>query len=162
MLAASAIKAQISVNVNIGTPPQWGPVGYTEERYYYLPDVEAYYDVQTSSFIYYETNVWVHRTYLPRRYSNYDLYNGYKVVIVNYKGNSPYDNFKGHKTKYAKGYRGPAQKTIGAKPGKGPSQKAYSGNQPAKKENKSSNGNTGYNKGKSNSQGNGGGNKKRK
>jgi len=48
-----AVQAQVSVSVNIGSPPPWGPAGYTEVRYYYLPDVEAYYDVQTSMFIYY-------------------------------------------------------------------------------------------------------------
>ena len=29
LLLSSVIKAQVSVNVNIGSPPLWGPVGYT-------------------------------------------------------------------------------------------------------------------------------------
>jgi len=112
-------QAQISVNVNIGSPPQWGPVGYTDVQYYYLPDVEAYYDVPSSQFIYYSGGTWVHRTYLPSRYRNYDLYNGYKVVMTDYRGNAPYGHFKEHKIKYAKGYRGQAQKNIGERPQKG-------------------------------------------
>lgn len=119
LLFSNAMKSQVSVNVNIGTAPQWGPVGYTEERYYYLPDVEAYYDINTSMFIYYEENVWIHRTYLPRRYSNYDLYSGYKVVLVDYRGDAPYTEFNNHRVKYAKGYHGKAQKNIGPKPGRG-------------------------------------------
>ncbi len=109
--------AQISVNVNIGAPPLWGPVGYNQVQYYYLPDVEAYYDVHTSNFIYLSSGSWVHRTYLPVRYRNYDLYNGYKVVMSDYRGNTPYKYFADHKRKYAKGYRGHAQKTIGSRPG---------------------------------------------
>lgn len=118
LFLGSEAQAQVSVNVNIGTPPPWGPVGYTEVRYYYLPDVEAYYDVQSSMFIYFGGGVWVHRTYLPSRYRSYDLYSGYKVVMTDYRGDAPYSNFNEYKTKYAKGYRGEAQRTIGERPGK--------------------------------------------
>lgn len=113
------LQAQVSVNINLGSPPQWGPVGYNDVRYYYLPDVEAYYDVQTAMFIYYVGGTWIHRTYLPTRYRNYDLYSGYKVVMSDYHGNTPYIHFKDYKMKYAKGYRGNGQKTIGMKPSKG-------------------------------------------
>lgn len=119
LLLTYSFKAQVSVNVNIGSPPLWGPVGYTTERYYYLPDVEAYYDVHTSQFIYFGNGVWIHNTYLPGAYRNYNLYNGYKVVITDYRGATPYVYFKNHKVKYKKGYRGGPQKTIGQKPGKG-------------------------------------------
>lgn len=110
-------KAQVSVNISIGSPPPWGAVGYTEVRYYYLPDIEAYYDIESAVFIYYDGGVWIRRAYLPSRYSNYDLYGGYKVVISDYRGNTPYAYFKQHRVKYAKGYKGAAQKTIGQKPG---------------------------------------------
>lgn len=117
------LKAQVSVGINIGSPPPWGPVGYTEVRYYYLPDVEAYYDIQTSMFIYYGAGVWIREAYLPVRYRSYDLYSGYKVVMTDYHGNAPYTNFSQYKVKYAKGYRGGPQKTIGEKPGKGNARK---------------------------------------
>ena len=114
----SAVQAQVVVNFNTGSPPPWGPAGYTEVRYYYLPDVEAYYDVQTSKFIYYNGGKWIHRKYLPARYRSYDLYGGYKVVMTDYRGNSPYIHFTEYKTKYARGYRGQPQSNIGHRPGK--------------------------------------------
>ena len=119
LVLSGAAKAQVSVNVNIGSPPMWGPSGYTEVRYYYLPAVEAYYDIEASMFIYYTRGVWVHRTYLPGRYRNYDLYNGYKVVMTDYRGNAPYIHFKDHKKKYYRGYRDGNQRTIGDRPGNG-------------------------------------------
>ena len=119
LFLASTAQAQVSVNVNIGAPPMWGPVGYTDVQYYYLPDVEAYYDIPSSMFIYYDRGAWIHRSYLPARYRNYDLYRGYKVVMTDYRGKAPYTHFKEYKVKYAKGYRGQAQKNIGEKPGKG-------------------------------------------
>ncbi|MES2279375.1 MAG: hypothetical protein V4592_25310 [Bacteroidota bacterium] len=69
------------LNLNIGTQPEWGPTGYDHVDYYYMPDVDAYYDVPTHQYVYFENNVWVHRTYLPARYRGYDVYNGYKVVV---------------------------------------------------------------------------------
>ena len=116
LLFAVSAEAQISLQVNIGTPPQWGPTGYTDVRYYYLPDVEAYYDVPSSMFIYFNGVTWVQRRSLPGRYRNYDLYNGYKVVMTDYRGNTPYSHFKEHKSKYHKGYRGKPQKNYGERP----------------------------------------------
>ena len=116
LFLASATQAQISFSIHLGTPPQWGPEGYSEARYYYLPDVEAYYDVQTSRFIYLVGRTWVHRTYLPTRYRNYDLYNGYKVVMTDYHGNTPYQYHKQYRIKYAKGYQGHEQRNIGHRP----------------------------------------------
>lgn len=118
LFLAGTVQAQVSVSVNFGSPPPWGPAGYTEVRYYYLPDVEAYYDVPSSMFIYYNGVTWVHRTYLPSRYRNYDLYGGYKVVMTDYCGNAPYTHHKEYKKKYAKGYHGDAQRTIGERPGR--------------------------------------------
>ena len=116
---AYTVQAQVSVHINIGTPPQWGPTGYSDVRYYYLPDVEAYYDVQTSMFVYFEGRSWVRRSYLPSRYKNYDLYDGYKVVMKDYHGEAPYYNHREYRAKYAKGYRGPSQHTIGERPKRG-------------------------------------------
>jgi len=116
LFLASNAFGQVSVNVNIGTPPLWGPVGYSDVRYYYLPDIETYYDIQSSMFVYYEGGFWVHRAYLPGRYRNYDLYNGYKVVVPQYRGAYPTYFYKYHKSKYGKGYRGGHQRTFGENP----------------------------------------------
>ena len=105
------------VTILLGTPPAWGPAGYSNVQYYYLPDVESYYDVQNSKFIYYERGAWVRRATLPNRYRTYDLYSGYKVVMTDYRGNAPYAHHKEYKVKYKKGYKGPHQNSIGPKPG---------------------------------------------
>ena len=127
---ASAAQAQISVRLNLGNPPAWGPSGYSDVQYYYLPDVEAYYDVNSSMFIYYEGRSWVRRSYLPSRYRNYDLYGGYKVVMNGYHGNTPYYNHREYRTRYARGYRGQVQRTIGERPGRGNNVREYRNNNP--------------------------------
>jgi hypothetical protein len=117
-------------------------------------------------FIYYGGGKWVHRTYLPGRYRNYDLYGGYKVVMKDYRGNAPYTYFKEHKTKYARGYRGEAQRTIGERPGKGNSgvKNSHEGN-PGNKGGDRGNGKSvrhGNNKNMKQDHGHGGGNGKKK
>jgi len=112
----SGSNAQVSVNVNIGTAPNWGPAGYTEAEYYYIPDVQSYYDVRQRQFIYYGNGQWVRANRLPVAYRNYDLYNGYKVVLTDYHGQTPYVNYNTHKVKYYKGYHGAPQKNIGVRP----------------------------------------------
>lgn len=118
-LLTGLMNAQVNVNVNIGNPPAWGPAGYTDVRYYYLPDLETYYDIQTANYIYVNNGKWIRARTLPVGYRSYDLYGGYKVVLTEYRGNSPFVNFKTHKVKYAKGYKGKPQKTIGVRPGNG-------------------------------------------
>ncbi|TPG37625.1 hypothetical protein [Flavobacterium pectinovorum] len=116
LLVASATQAQVSINVNIGTPPSWGPAGYAEMEYYYLPDIEAYYDVRASQFIYFGDGRWVRTTYLPRQYRNYDLYGGYKVVLNDYHGRTPYAYFDRHRARYYKGYHGTPQRCYQPRP----------------------------------------------
>jgi len=113
LLVSSSIHAQVSVNVNIGTAPSWGPAGYSNVDYYYLPDIEAYYDIRASQFIYFGGGKWIRSRNLPNQYRNYNLNNGYKVVLNDYHGSAPYSRFKNDKSKYRKGYKGKPQKMIG-------------------------------------------------
>ena len=99
LLTHSTSNAQVSLNVNIGSQPLWGPTGYDHVDYYYMPDIETYYSVPNRQYIYMNNGAWVFTSALPARYSNYNLYNGYKVVL---NGPKPYLNFNSHKVKYAK------------------------------------------------------------
>jgi hypothetical protein len=120
--AVSSTQAQVSVNVNvrtpnvnvnIGTPPVWGPVGYDDMEYYYLPDIQVYYDVRLAQYIYFGDGRWIRSRQLPSYCRNYDLHHGYKVVLTDYHGHAPYSHFNSHKVKYYKGYKGKPQKNRG-------------------------------------------------
>jgi len=111
--ASSTMHAQLSINVHLGTAPSWGPAGYASVDYYYLPDIESYYDIRASQFIYLSGGNWVRSRYLPRQYRNYDLDRGYKVVLNDYHGSRPYSNFRSNREKYYRGYKGRPQRSIG-------------------------------------------------
>ncbi|WP_185960382.1 hypothetical protein [Pedobacter westerhofensis] len=102
-LAAVPAKAQVSLSVNIGLQPDWGPRGYNHVDYYYLPDVDSYYDVPTRQYVYLEGGSWVHRRYLPSRYRGYDLYGGRKIVI---NSRDPWMRHNEYRTRYVTNYRG--------------------------------------------------------
>ncbi|MBA4317654.1 MAG: hypothetical protein C0412_04570 [Flavobacterium sp.] len=146
--ASSSINAQISVNVNLGLQPSWGPVGYSSVDYYYIPDVQSYYDVRTTQFIYLSNGAWIRSSRLPNQYRNYDLNRGYKVVLNDYHGSRPYDNYRNDRVKYYKGYKGKPQQSLGYRNHKSDNHGNYK-----------SNGNHGNN-GKSNNHGNKGNNGK--
>lgn len=112
-LASNVSNAQVSVNVNIGTPPVWAPVASPSVEYYYIPDVQCYYDVRATQFIYLNNGAWIRSRHLPNQYRNYDLQRGYKVVLNDYHGSRPYDNYRSHKVKYYKGYKGAQQRAVG-------------------------------------------------
>jgi hypothetical protein len=95
-------QVRVNVNLNIGSQPDWGPVGYDHVDYYYLPDIETYYYVPSRQFIYLSGSNWIFSTALPPTYRTYNLYRGYKVVV-----NEPraYQYYQSHKVKYAR-YKG--------------------------------------------------------
>lgn len=98
LLMNASIEAQISVHVSL---PVWGPVVTTEE-YYYLPEIESYYDIRSSQFIYLNNGYWIRSKKLPSRYRNYNLNTGQVVVINDYRGSKPYAHFRNNKLKYYK------------------------------------------------------------
>lgn len=130
IVLSSQLQAQVSVSVNIGGRPDWGPVAYTEANYYYLPDVEAYYDVRASNFIYISNGNWITARRLAARYRTYDLYSGPKVVLTDYRGNRPYTHFKTHRVKYYRGYNSP--RTVVVKESHHNDRKYYKKHKPKK------------------------------
>ncbi|UEG53710.1 hypothetical protein LLH06_01820 [Mucilaginibacter daejeonensis] len=119
--------AQVSLNINIGSQPDWGPVGYDHVDYYYLPDIDSYYAVDTHEYVYLNDNRWIRSRSLPSRFGNYNVYNNYKVVINEPR---PWERAAVYRSRYA-GYRGRHDQVIirnsketkyvdHYKPGKGP------------------------------------------
>ena len=100
LLVFSFSQAQVSINVNFGTPPVWAPAERVEVQYYYLPDIDCYYDVPSAMFIYIRNGKWFRSASLPYRYRNYNLRGGQVVYLTDYRGNSPYIYHSKHREKY--------------------------------------------------------------
>ena len=54
-------QVNVSLSLNVTTQPNWGPSGYDNVNYYYMPDIETYYYVPKHQFIYLSGGNWVFR-----------------------------------------------------------------------------------------------------
>ncbi|MCX6150334.1 MAG: hypothetical protein NTX22_07435 [Ignavibacteriales bacterium] len=97
---AVPLKAQVSFNLgfNLGIQPAWGPTGYDYVEYYYLPDIEVYYNVPQHRYYYNDGGRWINRSSLPSRFRSYDYYNSYKVVV---NEREPWRNHDNYREKYS-------------------------------------------------------------
>jgi hypothetical protein len=88
LLVSSSIQAQVSVNLNIGTAQP----GVLQDMQQQNITIWTYKPIMTLEhpYLYILEMEWVRSRYLPRQYRNYDLYNGYKVVLNGYHGHRPY------------------------------------------------------------------------
>jgi hypothetical protein len=111
ILFSGIVTAQVAVTV--GTPPPWGPSEASGIRFYYIPDIQMYYDVNSGEYAYYSGGAWVHTTVLPARYKSYDFYKAYKVPLRDYHGDRPWENHTAYHKSYPKSYhRGEYQKPF--------------------------------------------------
>lgn len=108
LLASSCITTAASEGPGTGVgavPPSWAPEygNISQVRYYYLPDIEAYYDVFNHEFVYMDNGSWMFSPTLPPMYSWYDLYGGYTVVL-NYRVHQPWMHFHYYLSNYPRYY----------------------------------------------------------
>jgi hypothetical protein len=152
-LFSSALLAQVSVNINVGVP--------RGVKYYYLQDIEAYYDIPASMYIYLSGGRWIRARSLPSSYGHYDFNNGHRVEIRDYRGSRPYSYFNQHRANFPKGNYGQEKKYWSAKEYKGQGNKNKNQGKEYKNAVKSNNkghGNNGNGRGNGKGQGNGRGN----
>lgn len=93
--------SSILTTTQYGTP-SWAPSYSSGVRYYYLPDIETYYDCSDQNFVYLQNGQWMFSYSLPAMYSNYDLFTGY-VVVLNINTYQPWlyhQNYTSHYPRY--------------------------------------------------------------
>ena len=113
--APTTSHAQVGVNVQIGNPT-WGPVAPAGTQYYYVPEIDGYYDLQARNYVVQRNGRWARYNSLP----GYDPRN-FHPVVVDYRGRQPWDQYRDHHARY---YRqgpqpGPGRSDFGHSQGKG-------------------------------------------
>jgi hypothetical protein len=79
-------------------------------RYYYYPNLNAYFDVKSTQFVYKENGKWVRKETIPPNYRGYSAYNKYKVEIKDYYGDYPEENLARDSKMFPADFRGRAYK----------------------------------------------------
>lgn len=83
--------------------PKWAPEYYENIRYYYLPDIECYYDLSMGQFIYLRNGRWYNSNYFPSFYYDFNLDNCF-VVILNSNVYKPWLHHQYYLTHYPRYY----------------------------------------------------------
>ncbi|WP_460576153.1 hypothetical protein [Hymenobacter coalescens] len=97
LLLGRPAEAQVRVQVNIGAPA-WGPPVPTGAQYYYIPEIDGYYDLYSQSYLYFDPyyNDWVSAPALPAYYAGYDP-RFFHPVVVQYVGRQPWGYIYDHR-----------------------------------------------------------------
>lgn len=69
-------------------------------RYYYYPNLQAYFDNLEMVYYYKENGEWKTAPELPQNYGGYSIYNKVRVVINDYDDDKPYDLLSIHKKRF--------------------------------------------------------------
>lgn len=81
-------------------------------RYYYYPNLQAYYDTCTERYIYQKDGVWISAEHIAVNYRGYSLYNKNYVKLDGFTNDEPYLLIKEHKKKYPANYSGKRRKDV--------------------------------------------------
>ncbi|MBC6991604.1 hypothetical protein [Hymenobacter sp. BT491] len=102
LLAGVAAPAQAQVSINIQTPG-WGPPVRSNAQYYYIPEIDAYYDLYDRSYVFFDGVNWLRSYQLPVAYQGYDPYQ-FHPVVIDYIGAQPWGYIRDHRLRYRSGY----------------------------------------------------------
>lgn len=72
----------------------------TKLRYYYFPNLEAYFDIHKNIYYYVKDGKWTTAKEIPNGYRGYGMFNKCKVGITDYDGDDPTQFLKAHKKQY--------------------------------------------------------------
>jgi hypothetical protein len=92
-LALHTSTAQAQVNINVA-PPTWGPAMAPNTQYYYIPEIDGYYDVPARQYVLLRDGRWarvVNAGYDPHTFH---------PVVVDYVGAQPWVRIEEYRTKY--------------------------------------------------------------
>jgi uncharacterized membrane protein YgcG len=93
---APTVQAQVNVNVQVGAPA-WGPPVPAGVQYYYIPEIDGYYDIYNGVYLVFRDGYWVT---LPTL-NGYDPY-AFHPVAVYYQGPQPWQYVVQDRSRYGR------------------------------------------------------------
>lgn len=93
-LAAPAAQAQVSINAQFGHPA-WGPAAPAGAQYYYVPEIDGYYNLAARNYVVQRNGRWMTMATVP----GYNPAN-FHPVVVDYRGREPWVQYRDHHARY--------------------------------------------------------------
>ena len=109
LFSANISKAQDQYTTNAETALELDGIMNTNEllnvRYFYYPNLQAYFDRQTSTYLYTRNGEdWIESSKLPTALRGYGISNNKRVPLTNYEGDEPYALVKEHMKQFPANY----------------------------------------------------------
>lgn len=98
------VEAQVSLDTIFIKSKKKVPATIMPARYYYYPNLEAYYDATEKIYYYHNNRTWIASETLPNFNRGYSFRNGLYVMINDYFGEEPYSQINLHKKKFPPDY----------------------------------------------------------
>ncbi len=99
LLVGNQTNAQEKNSVAIGSESNSIATNNTV-KYQYYPNLEAYFNTETSEFIYKEKGEWKTAKEIPSGFRGYSIFNNYRVNITDYFDDKPYEKLANHKKQF--------------------------------------------------------------
>lgn len=80
--------------------PLFNPKNNCRLRYYYYPNLEAYFDTQKKTYYYKVNGRWQTADEIPNGYRGYSMFNKYNVMITDYDDDNICQFINLHKEQY--------------------------------------------------------------
>lgn len=99
ILCTTGVHAQVDLPKSNGAPLV-DPVTNCQLRYYYFPNIEAYFDTQKRVYFFKQDGEWTTAEEIPDGYRGYSIYNKVNVFINDYDDEDPCQFIEKHRKKY--------------------------------------------------------------
>lgn len=95
LLYGGSAQAQVRVTTYA---PYWGPAVPPNVQYYYIPEIDGYYDLYSQSYLFFDPayGAWISSPGLPRVYAGYDP-RFFHPVPIQYVGRQPWGYLRDHR-----------------------------------------------------------------
>jgi hypothetical protein len=103
LITACDTPLHISTNAYNYENPAWAPPYYSGARYYYLPDIEAYYDMSNRDFVYLDHGQWLFSPSLPSVYASFDLFDCF-IIVLDFNVFQPWQHHQYYVSHYPRYY----------------------------------------------------------
>lgn len=107
-------EAQVKLDTIYIRSKKVAPSTFKEVRYYYYPNLEAYFDSKISMYFYKnkETGEWIKSESLDPTIRGYSLKNGFYVMLEGFTEDNPYTLIDDHRQKYPADFSSRPRKPI--------------------------------------------------
>lgn len=99
LMAGYKSDAQVSVNLQVGSPVMTTTWWSTDDSYYYIPEYGVYYNVNRRVYVYPAEGRWVYAPALPPAYGTYKLVPGSYYTV---HAKAPFRNHGYYQSTYPK------------------------------------------------------------